>query len=255
MYDEVEAMTSKAIVHDVLKPAGTFPDLKHLKGRNEHQRRARLPPAPRRRGDRRSQGATRVFEHTLPHPAGDAHAARAAGVGGRVDRELAHHPHRLAEPVVRAHRDRAPARLAGEPRARARAVPRRRLRRQALHQARGAGRGAVAAHAQAGEDLADDGGAVLHHHQARQHLPHQERRDEGRPHRRARVRGVVERRRLRRHRPARDAEVGLHRARARTTSSTSRSTRTRSTPTCRPPARCAASASRSWCGPTRATPT
>ena len=33
VYDEVEAMTSKAIVHDALKPAGTFPDLKHLKGR------------------------------------------------------------------------------------------------------------------------------------------------------------------------------------------------------------------------------
>ena len=33
VYDEVEAMTSKAIVHDELKPAGTFPDLKHLKGR------------------------------------------------------------------------------------------------------------------------------------------------------------------------------------------------------------------------------
>jgi CO/xanthine dehydrogenase Mo-binding subunit len=33
VYDEVEAMTSKAIVHDVLKPAGTFPDLKHLKDR------------------------------------------------------------------------------------------------------------------------------------------------------------------------------------------------------------------------------
>src|SRR5207253_11065438 len=33
VYDELEAMTSKAIVHDVLKPAGTFPDLKHLKGR------------------------------------------------------------------------------------------------------------------------------------------------------------------------------------------------------------------------------
>src|SRR6266513_3079027 len=33
VYDEVEAMTSKAIVHDTLKPAGTFPDLKHLKGR------------------------------------------------------------------------------------------------------------------------------------------------------------------------------------------------------------------------------
>src|SRR5690242_15671787 len=33
VYDEVEAMSSKAIVHDALKPAGTFPDLKHLKGR------------------------------------------------------------------------------------------------------------------------------------------------------------------------------------------------------------------------------
>ena len=33
VYGEVEAMTSKAIVHDVLRPAGTFPDLKHLKGR------------------------------------------------------------------------------------------------------------------------------------------------------------------------------------------------------------------------------
>src|SRR3982751_1847791 len=32
VYDEVEAMPSKAIVHDALKPAGTFPDLKHLKG-------------------------------------------------------------------------------------------------------------------------------------------------------------------------------------------------------------------------------
>ena len=31
--DEVEAMTSKAIVHEELKPAGTFPDLKHLKGK------------------------------------------------------------------------------------------------------------------------------------------------------------------------------------------------------------------------------
>lgn len=33
VYDEVEAMTSKAIVHDELKPAGTFADLKHLQGR------------------------------------------------------------------------------------------------------------------------------------------------------------------------------------------------------------------------------
>jgi len=33
VFDEVEAMTSKAIVHEVLKPAGTFADLKHLAGR------------------------------------------------------------------------------------------------------------------------------------------------------------------------------------------------------------------------------
>ncbi len=35
VFDEVEAMTSKAIVHDVLRPAGTFPDLKHLVGRRD----------------------------------------------------------------------------------------------------------------------------------------------------------------------------------------------------------------------------
>ena len=35
VFDEVEAMTSPAIVHDVLKPAGMFPDLKHLQGRRD----------------------------------------------------------------------------------------------------------------------------------------------------------------------------------------------------------------------------
>src|SRR5260370_5669752 len=55
-------MTSKAIVHDALKPAGTFPDLKHLKGRTNtnialdfHLRRG---DAARALGD-----AHRVFEH------------------------------------------------------------------------------------------------------------------------------------------------------------------------------------------------
>ena len=33
VYDEVEAMQPDIVVHDVLKPAGTFADLKHLKGR------------------------------------------------------------------------------------------------------------------------------------------------------------------------------------------------------------------------------
>ncbi|HEX7052396.1 MAG TPA: xanthine dehydrogenase family protein molybdopterin-binding subunit [Burkholderiales bacterium] len=62
VYDEVEAMTSKAIVHDALKPAGTFPDLKHLKGvKNTNVALDfRL-----RRGDpaRAMAGAARVFEH------------------------------------------------------------------------------------------------------------------------------------------------------------------------------------------------
>jgi CO/xanthine dehydrogenase Mo-binding subunit len=64
VYDEVEAMTSKAIVHDALKPAGTFPDLKHLKGRTNTNIALdfRL-----RRGDaaKAMAGASRVFEHTF----------------------------------------------------------------------------------------------------------------------------------------------------------------------------------------------
>jgi len=35
VYDEVEALTSEAIVHEELKPAGTFADLKHLSGRRD----------------------------------------------------------------------------------------------------------------------------------------------------------------------------------------------------------------------------
>lgn len=34
VYDEVEAMTSDVLVHEELKPAATFPDLQHLKGRS-----------------------------------------------------------------------------------------------------------------------------------------------------------------------------------------------------------------------------
>ena len=64
VYDEVEAMTSKAIVHDVLKPAGTFPDLKHLQGRKNTNIALdyRL-----RRGDAEAafKKADKVFEHTF----------------------------------------------------------------------------------------------------------------------------------------------------------------------------------------------
>ena len=64
VFDEVEAMTSQAIVHDELKPAGTFPDLKHLQGRRNtnvaldfHLRRGDV--------DKAFATADRVFEHTF----------------------------------------------------------------------------------------------------------------------------------------------------------------------------------------------
>ncbi|TAK84575.1 MAG: xanthine dehydrogenase family protein molybdopterin-binding subunit [Betaproteobacteria bacterium] len=62
VYDEVAAMTSKAIVHDVLKPAGTFPDLKHFKGRTDTNVALDFHL---RRGDAKKAlaGAHRVFEH------------------------------------------------------------------------------------------------------------------------------------------------------------------------------------------------
>lgn len=64
VYDEVEAMNSQAIVHDVLKPAGTFPDLKHLKGKTGTNVALdfRL-----RRGDPQAAfaSADHVFEHTF----------------------------------------------------------------------------------------------------------------------------------------------------------------------------------------------
>src|SRR5436190_208741 len=62
VYDEVEAVTSKVIVHEALRPAGTFADLKHLKGvKNTNVALDfRL-----RRGDaaKAMASADRVFEH------------------------------------------------------------------------------------------------------------------------------------------------------------------------------------------------
>ena len=64
VYDEVEAMTSAAIVHDVLKPAGTFPDLKHLQGRTNTNVALDFHL---RRGDAQAAfaSAEHVFEHTF----------------------------------------------------------------------------------------------------------------------------------------------------------------------------------------------
>jgi CO/xanthine dehydrogenase Mo-binding subunit len=64
VFDELEAMTSQAVVHEVLKPAGTFPDLKHLQGKRDTNIALdyRL-----RRGDVEAgfKNADRVFEHTF----------------------------------------------------------------------------------------------------------------------------------------------------------------------------------------------
>jgi len=64
VYDEIEAMTSEATVHEELKPAGMFPDLKHLVGRRDtnvaldyHLRRGETEGA--------FADAAHVFEHTF----------------------------------------------------------------------------------------------------------------------------------------------------------------------------------------------
>jgi len=64
VYDEVEAVTSQVIVHETLKPAGTFPDLKHLAGKRGTNVALdfRL-----RRGDVAAEfaRAAHLFEHTF----------------------------------------------------------------------------------------------------------------------------------------------------------------------------------------------
>jgi CO/xanthine dehydrogenase Mo-binding subunit len=64
VFDEVEAADNKVLVHDELKPAGTFADLKHLKGRKGTNIALdfRL-----RRGDvdRAFASAAHVFDHTF----------------------------------------------------------------------------------------------------------------------------------------------------------------------------------------------
>ena len=64
VFDEVEAMTSKAVVHEALRPAGTFPDLKHLQGKKNTNVALEFRL---RRGDveRAFKAADHVFEHTF----------------------------------------------------------------------------------------------------------------------------------------------------------------------------------------------
>ena len=156
-YDELPAVFDEV---EALKP-----DM-HRARRAEAGRHVRRPQASRRT----SKGTNVALDYHLRRGDVDAAFARAdhvfehtfktqqvlhmplepfVSVAEPGDRH-ADHPHVVADAVVRAHRDRAAARLAGEPRAREGAVSRRRLRREGLHQARSAGRGAGAAGAPAG---------------------------------------------------------------------------------------------------------
>src|SRR6266513_2652969 len=64
VFDEIEAADNKALVHDELKPAGTFADLKHLKGRKGTNIALDFKL---RRGDvdKAFAQAAHVFEHTF----------------------------------------------------------------------------------------------------------------------------------------------------------------------------------------------
>ena len=95
VYDEVEAMTSAAIVHDTLKPAGTFPDLKHLQGRAKTNVALDFHL---RRGDVEAgfAQADHVFEHTFRtqqvlHLPLEPFVSVAEATGGADDRRLTIH--------------------------------------------------------------------------------------------------------------------------------------------------------------------
>jgi CO/xanthine dehydrogenase Mo-binding subunit len=64
VFDEVEAATSRIFVHETLKPAGTFPDLKHLAGRSGTNVALDFKL---RRGDVEAAfaKADHIFEHTF----------------------------------------------------------------------------------------------------------------------------------------------------------------------------------------------
>jgi len=64
VYDEVEAITSEAIVHEVLKPAGTFADLKHLAGKTNTNIALDFH-LTRGEPDKAFADAEHVFEHTF----------------------------------------------------------------------------------------------------------------------------------------------------------------------------------------------
>ena len=238
-----------------LKPAGTFADLKHLAGRKntnvaldyqlrrgdvEQGLRGRRPCVRARIQDASNACTCRSNPMSLSPIPGDG--------------SLTLHS---SDPdaVLRAHGDRAAVGLARKPRAREGAVPRRRLRREGLCE--GWKRSPrhwlsrCAAPVKIALTMEEQFYTITKH---AHDVPHQKRHHQGRPRRRARMRCLLERRRLCGYRTARRAEIGLHRRGSLRYRELCGSTRTRCTPTVRPRARCAASAFRSLSGRMNATP-
>ncbi|HYM18767.1 MAG TPA: xanthine dehydrogenase family protein molybdopterin-binding subunit [Micropepsaceae bacterium] len=88
VFDEIEATTSQAIVHETLKPAGTFADLKHLAGRKNTNIALDYQL---RRGDveKAFAAADHVFEHSFRtqqvlHVPLESHAALAEPGNGTL---------------------------------------------------------------------------------------------------------------------------------------------------------------------------
>src|ERR1700732_3811985 len=194
--DEVEALIATTFVHEALKPAGMFADLKHLAGKRDtnvalyyHLRRGDV--------DKAFASADHLFEHVFRTPQQmhtplEPHCAIAAALRDRRRDPGRRHGAQLdTDPVFGAGRDREAFGPAGEPGARARRFPGRRVRRQGLRKDGGACGRAVAASAPPGQGRADDGGAVLHDLEARLNLPHQERGDQKRADHRALLRGYL----------------------------------------------------------------
>jgi CO/xanthine dehydrogenase Mo-binding subunit len=163
VFDEIEALTSQTFVHDELKPAGTFTDLKHLQGIKNTN--VALDYRLRRGNfEQAFVAAEHQFEHEFKtqkvlhlsfEPFATIADYRPTGV--------TIHTASQGPSFVRAEL------------ARQGPVPRQRLRLQALHQARSTGPGSLDDHARAGEGRRHHGGNVLPDHQASVHLSHQER--------------------------------------------------------------------------------
>ena len=257
VFDEVEAMTSTAsLVHDELKPAGTFADLKHLQGHARTPISRSISSCAAATSTRPSPRPTHVFEHTFRTQKVLHLAARAV----RLDRETGKRRASPSTPPRRGRRSCASRSRACSAGRRTACASRCRISAAASAPSSTSSsrrwwrrsRMIVRRPVKIALTMEEQFYTITKHASTFRIKSGVDKdgRIIG-----AQVRGVVERRRLCRHRPARDAEVGLHRLRPlRHRQRLDRFLRALHQPAAgRRAARLRHS--RSWCGPTRATPT